>query len=125
MARKKFSKLREQVLARPGAEERVAALRQELLAGIGLYELRRARDVSQASLAEQLDVTQSAISKFEHGDDPRISTLRDYVAGLGGHLELRARFEDEDIVLSVAEDPEQYEASHDERDTSEGAPASD
>ena len=111
MPRKSFKGLKERVLERPGAAERVAGLRQELLAEVGLHELRRDLHVSQVDLAAQLDVTQSAISKFERGVDPRLSTLRDYIEALGGELEIRARFDDREVLLQVAEEPEQYDTT--------------
>jgi transcriptional regulator with XRE-family HTH domain len=52
--------------------------------------------VSQAELAGRLEVTQGAISKLEHADDVRISTLRQYLEALGARLELVAIFDDED-----------------------------
>ncbi len=45
---KNYRSLHAQVMARPGAAERLAALREETLAEIGLYELRRALERSQA-----------------------------------------------------------------------------
>jgi transcriptional regulator with XRE-family HTH domain len=39
-------------------------------------------------LAGRLDVTQGAISKLEHSDDVRVSTLRQYLDALGARLEL-------------------------------------
>ena len=41
MARTKFSELRDQVDAKPGAAERMAALRADTLEEIRLYELRQ------------------------------------------------------------------------------------
>ena len=96
MGRKNFSELAKQVEARPGAKERLAALRAETLEEIRLFELRHAEAVSQAELAGRLEVTQGAISKLEHADDVRVSTLRQYLAGLGARLELVAVFDDED-----------------------------
>jgi predicted transcriptional regulator len=98
---KNFSVLRDQVMARPGGRERVAELRQELLAEIGLYELRRSQDLSQSELAERLQITQAAVSKFENSDDVRLSTLRQYIEALGGHLELTARFEDRTVAIDL------------------------
>ena len=95
MARTKFSELRKQVEARPGAAERLAAKREETLAEIELYELRHAEAVSQAELAGRLEVTQGAVSKLEHADDVRVSTLRQYLEALGARLELVAVFDDE------------------------------
>lgn len=95
MAHRKFSDLRRQVEARPGAEARLAAKRAETLEEIRLYELRHTQAVSQAELAGRLEVTQGAISKLEHADDVRISTLRQYLDALGARLELVAVFDDD------------------------------
>ena len=95
MARTKFSELREAVEARPGARERLAAKRAETLEEVRLYELRHAEAVSQAELAGRLDVTQGAVSKLEHADDVRVSTLRQYIDALGARLELVAVFDEE------------------------------
>ena len=83
MARTKCSELRDAVVAKPGATERLAALRGETLEGIRLYELRHGEAISQAELAGRLDVTQGAISKLEHSEDVRVSTLRQYLEASG------------------------------------------
>jgi DNA-binding transcriptional regulator YiaG len=101
MARTKFSELRKDVEARPGAAERLAAKRAETLEEIQLYELRHREAVSQVELAGRLDVTQGAISKLEHSDDVRVSTLRQYLEALGARLELVAVFDDEDRRVPV------------------------
>lgn len=101
MARTKFSELRKEVEARPGAQERLAAARAETLEEIRLYELRHAEAVSQAELAGRLDVTQGAISKLEHSEDVRVSTLRLYLDALGARLELVAVFDDEDRRVPI------------------------
>ena len=95
MARTKFSELRKELEARSGAKERLAAKRAETLEEIRLYELRHAEAVSQAELAGRLEVTQGAISKLEHSDDVRVSTLRQYLEALGARLELVAVFDDD------------------------------
>ena len=101
MARTKFTKLREEVLARPGATERVAEARVETLEEIRLYELRHRDAISQATLAGRLEVTQGAISKLEHSEDVRVSTLRQYLEALGARLELVAVFEDDDQRVPI------------------------
>jgi len=101
MARTKFSELRDEVVARPGATDRLAALRGETLDEIHLYELRHAEAVSQAELAGRLEVTQGAISKLEHSDDVRVSTLRQYLEALGARLELVAVFDEDDRRVPV------------------------
>jgi DNA-binding Xre family transcriptional regulator len=101
MARTKFSELRKHVEARPGAAGRLAAKRAETLEEIRLYELRHAEAVSQIDLAGRLDVTQGAISKLEHADDVRVSTLRQYLEALGARLELVAVFDDDDRRVPI------------------------
>ena len=91
---KDYRDLRDQIMARPGAAERLAALREDTLAEIGLYELRRALERSQADLAASLSVSQSAVSQLERGEDIKLSTLRSYVQGLGAHLRVVAVFGD-------------------------------
>ena len=45
---KSYRNLHDQVMARPGAAERLAALREDTLAEIGLYKLRRALERSRS-----------------------------------------------------------------------------
>jgi hypothetical protein len=101
MARTKFSELRDAVVAKPGAAERLAGLRAETLEEIRLYQLRHGEAVSQAVLAGRLDVTQGAISRLEHSDDVRVSTLRHCLEALGARLELVAVFDDEDRRVPI------------------------
>ena len=101
MARTKFFELREQVVAKPGATERLAELRADTLEEVRLYELRHGEAISQAALAGRLDVTQGAISKLEHSEDVRVSTLRQYLEALGARLELVAVFEEDDRRVPV------------------------
>ena len=101
MARTKFSELRDQVLAQSGARERLATKRAETLEEIHLFELRHAQAVSQAELAGRLEVTQGAVSKLEHAEDVRVSTLREYLEALGARLELVAVFDDDDRRVPV------------------------
>jgi DNA-binding Xre family transcriptional regulator len=101
MGRTKFSDLRNEVEARPGARERLATARADTLEEIRLYQLRHAEAVSQAELAGRLDITQGAISKLEHSEDVRVSTLRQYLQALGARLELVAVFDDEDRRVPI------------------------
>lgn len=68
---------------------------------IGLGELRRALQRSQATLAIQIGITQSAVSQLERGGDVKVSTLRTYMHGLGADLRIAAVFregDDETVV---------------------------
>lgn len=96
-----YRALHDEVLACPRAEERLAALRGETLAEIGLYALRRILDRSQADLAAELRISQSAVSQMEEGDDVKVSTLRSCVHGLGARLKIIAVFDDGDTETAV------------------------
>lgn len=64
-----------------------------------LYNARRAVGKSQAEVAAVLGVTQANVSRIERAKDLQISTLDKYVHALGGRLELRVVFDDEEVVL--------------------------
>jgi hypothetical protein len=54
-------------------------------------------------MAEILGLTQANISRIEHEEDLYLSTLRSYVAALGGELEVNAAFPDGKVALVPAE----------------------
>jgi DNA-binding XRE family transcriptional regulator len=72
-------------------EKRAATLAAEELT---LQELRRARDMTQVSLAKSLGIAQEQVSKIEKRTDMHISTLRRSVEAMGGKLLLIAEFPD-------------------------------
>ena len=72
-------------------EERAQALIAEEMT---LRELRRARQLTQASVARELGVSQDAISRMEQRSDLLLSTLRRTIEAMGGTLSLIARFPD-------------------------------
>jgi transcriptional regulator with XRE-family HTH domain len=95
--RKGFGELRKQIDADPARRANVEEHKTAMLS-----ELRRKFDLTQAIVADRLDVTQENISQIERGEaDVRLSTLSRYVAALGGHLEVRAAFPEETVALSV------------------------
>lgn len=59
-----------------------------------LVELRQALERTQEELAASLGVGQDTVSRIERRSDILLSTLRRYVEGVGGKLELVARFPD-------------------------------
>src|SRR5947208_10951333 len=64
-------------------------------------ELRRARERTQVEVAKKLGITQDSVSRLEQRADLLLSTLRAYIAALGGQLSLIAEFPDHDpVVLS-------------------------
>lgn len=80
-------------------QESIEKRKIELLQGIRIKELRKLNAVTQAEMAKTLSVQQPSISKIEKQDDMLISTLRDYLAGLGAHLKLVAEFPDYELPL--------------------------
>lgn len=79
------------------ARARAEGALQERAAGrpsrsrVHLADLRRERGVTQVVLAGRLGIAQSDLSKLERRADARLSSLRAYVAGLGGRLALVAQ----------------------------------
>src|ERR1017187_9180823 len=57
---------------------------------VSLRELRRIAGKTQATVAEEAGLTQSALSQFESAPDHKLSVLRKYIASLGGELEVAA-----------------------------------
>jgi transcriptional regulator with XRE-family HTH domain len=94
-------KFRDLVARKPASwHAAVEERKQELLAAMPLHELRRARQLSQEQLAEELGATQPEISKIEHRTDMYVSTLRRFVEAMGGQLEIIARFPDGNVEIS-------------------------
>ena len=77
---------------------------RETIAAMPLDELRRARQMTQARLAESLGVNQGEVSKIEHRTDLYLSTLAEYVEALGGTLEIRAVFRDQEVRITQFEE---------------------
>ena len=64
-----------------------AAGRSDRLPRASLRELRQSRHVTQEQLANKVGMSQSDLSKAERRSDPKLSTVRSLLEGLG--LELR------------------------------------
>jgi DNA-binding transcriptional regulator YiaG len=75
------------------------SVEQELLE-MDLRALREAAGLTQEELAQRVAITQSQLSKLERREDFRLSTLRRYVAALGGQLEIVAVVDGKRIRLS-------------------------
>ena len=84
--------------------QRVTQRVRETIAAMPLDELRRARQMTQAKLAESLGVNQGEVSKIEHRTDLYLSTLTEYVEALGGTLEIRAVFRDQEVRITQFEE---------------------
>ncbi len=101
---KSFKILRENMSAK--SRSRAARRTVKMLAEMPLNELRQARQMTQQRLAENLHVNQAAVSKLERRTDMYVSTLRDFIAAMGGELEITARFPEGSIVIKQFGDAE-------------------
>ncbi len=107
---KKWSEIRAN-RSKPGVLETVAANRTKRTALLG--EIRRARQMTQETLAETLGMSQSEVSKVEHRTDVYVSTLRRYIEAMGGELEIVARFPDGNVeIISIAADASEGVLAH-------------
>lgn len=74
---------------------KIDARTQELIAEeLTLQELRKALDLTQKQIAKNMDIGQDNVSRLEKRGDLHISTLRNYVEAIGGHLRLTVEFPD-------------------------------
>ena len=79
----------------PAEHRKVEELATEFIAQeMTLRELRKARRLTQVSVARELGVSQDAVSRMEQRSDLLLSTLRRTVEAIGGSLSLIARFPD-------------------------------
>jgi len=67
---------------------------REELQRMALEELRTAKQLTQADMAEMLNVPQSSVSRIERRADMYLSTLRNYLNAMGGVLQIQAVFPD-------------------------------
>jgi DNA-binding transcriptional regulator YiaG len=95
---KRFSTLRAKMPA--GARTRSRQRAEALLRATSLNELRRARHMTQGTLASAMQTSQSEVSKLEQRTDAYVSTLQSYVRALGGELDIVARFPDGSFKIS-------------------------
>lgn len=99
----------------PEREAEIARDKAVMRAEMRLYDLRKARGLTQQTLAEAMDVAQGEVSKIERRTDVYLATLRRFIEAMGGELVLVARFSDGDIPLTMADDEpeEEPEEEHD------------
>ena len=66
---------------------------------MALAELRRARELSQSELARILGIRQPSVADMEKRTDMYISTLRSLIEGMGGQLDIIARFPGQEVRI--------------------------
>jgi transcriptional regulator with XRE-family HTH domain len=88
----------------PDIEARIRREVEDAARIMKLYQLREARNLTQTSLAQVLNVNQGAVSKLERRTDMYVSTLRSYLKAMGAELQIRAIFPDGEVVIEQFED---------------------
>jgi transcriptional regulator with XRE-family HTH domain len=80
--------------------QRIERRTAELIAEeLNLRELRRLRKLTQARLSKKLKIGQEGVSRIEKRTDLYLSTLREFVEGVGGKLSLVVEFPDRPPVV--------------------------
>jgi transcriptional regulator with XRE-family HTH domain len=84
----------------PARRKRIEARAAELIAEErSLQELRKARKLTQETIADTLGIGQDNVSRLEQRNDLLVSTVRGYVEALGGKLSLIAEFPNQPPVV--------------------------
>jgi DNA-binding transcriptional regulator YiaG len=89
---KKFQELRASMS--PAARVASEAEHRRLIEEMSLHQLRKARELTQTKIAEDLHIGQGDVSKLERRTDMYVSTLASYLQAVGANLEIRAVFPD-------------------------------
>jgi transcriptional regulator with XRE-family HTH domain len=107
---KNFNELRSKMS--PERRRQNAADANRMLLEMTLQELRQGiTNFSQDDIAEMLKVTQGYISKLERQDDMLVSNLYAYVEALGGQVEIRAKFPDQEVHIKQFREIEKLKAA--------------
>lgn len=88
----------------PERRARIDARVTETISQMALDELREARKLTQAQLAQVLKVDQGSVSKLERRTDMYVSTLRNFIRAMGGELHIRADFPDGSVEITQFEE---------------------
>ena len=107
MARK-FEELRAKMSPDRRRQNKVETAKK--LLDLTLQELRQnVASLNQEDLAEILQVTQGYVSRLER--DMLLSRLYAYVQALGGNLEIRAKFADQEVRITQFKEVEKLKAA--------------
>jgi DNA-binding XRE family transcriptional regulator len=102
MKRQKWSDIKARI--KPATRARIEAEGQRLSDDLHLSQLRKARGLTQETMAELLGVSQAEVSKMERRTELYVGTLRKFIEAMNGELVLAARFPDGvEIPIQLAE----------------------
>ena len=102
MRRQKWSDIKARI--KPATRARIEAEGRRLSEDLHLSQLRKARGLTQETMAELLGVSQAEVSKMERRTELYVGTLRKFIEAMNGELVLAARFSDGvEIPIQLAE----------------------
>ena len=102
MKRQKWSDIKARI--KPATRARIEAEGRRLSGDLHLSQLRKARGLTQETMAELLGVSQAEVSKMERRTELYVGTLRKFIEAMNGELVLAARFPDGvEIPIQLAE----------------------
>lgn len=85
----------------PQMQQAIAEKAQQLQQAYQISQLRQSANITQKELAEKMGVSQANISKIENGKDVYLSTLKRYIATLGGEIRIQAKMPNgENIIIA-------------------------
>jgi len=95
-----------QLAGRPGANKRVAAIREQMHEADRLYAadlaaIRKAANLTQTELAARMGTAQSEVSRIERRDDILLSTLATYLSRVGEHPRVVVTVNGHDVELDL------------------------
>jgi len=95
-------------------QEKIQARADQLIAEErSLRELREAHRLTQQEIGEILGIGQHGVSRLEKRTDLLLSTLREYIEGMGGRLSLIAEFPNQQpVIVSGFTDLDGSRSSH-------------
>ncbi|MCX6606503.1 MAG: helix-turn-helix transcriptional regulator [Acidobacteria bacterium] len=103
MKRQTWAEIKGQM--KSGTRTRLEAEASLLSDELHLSELRKARGLTQESVAELLGVSQAEVSKMERRSELHIGTLKKFIEAMNGELVLAARFADGvEVPIRLGED---------------------
>jgi DNA-binding transcriptional regulator YiaG len=92
MKRHKWSAIKART--KPDTRARIEAEARRLSDDLHLSQLRKARGLTQETMAELLGVSQAEVSKMERRTELYVGTLRKFIEAMNGELVIAARFAD-------------------------------
>ena len=103
MKRQKWSDIKAR--SKPETRARIEAEAQRLSDDLHLSQLRKARGLTQETMAELLGVSQAEVSKMERRTELYVGTLRKFIEAMNGELVIAARFADGvEVPIRLAEE---------------------